>query len=722
METDLQTNVAFYLTGKIAAEQQQLQPIAGRGLRPALFATRRELDRLRYDFPLVLVEGEAGEAPVASLSAVFDGILERIAHGSEADRLRKHALRLEREIRARVAAGARGKLSALWDALAPTLVVDDALFADSLQRARTNLRLDGEVVDCGAGLARQVFLHTWKLAQKRRAAGIRNGITRRLQKLADILQAEYANSEAGKSASNLRQAFGGGPFDQFNFDAMSDLLNKAARRAPLPRRRRERINNLMSALREQRFFALDDSPAKASELYPFAFDSCSAALAAYRERLPAVIDLARAVAVADLEIKSEYCETKHDKLFAGFGENGLGRDEIELFPDYLVCLEAAALSAEEQAALTEILAANLPIKILVQTDDVIEPSPIAQGHLAFTLKSRQLAGMAMGLGEVFVLQAPASALYALRESVGRGLDYVGPALFSVYSGASPHTAGIPPYLVAAAALEARAFPAFCYDPAAGDDLASRFSLAGNPQAQADWPEHEFAYQDEFGQTVKERLAFTLLDFVACDTRYAGHFACIAREHWAPRRTPAAELLAADLARAPDQVPSLLAVDADAVLNRLIVDEKLMREARRCRTLWHSLQELGGINNSHAARFIAAAAVTAAATAPAVEAAPAASEAPPAPAEPEAEVERSADEPYIETARCSSCNECITLNGKLFVYDANRQAMIADLKAGTYAQLVEAAENCPVSVIHPGKPRNPNEPGLDDLIKRAAAFQ
>ena len=37
------------------------------------------------------------------------------------------------------------------------------------------------------------------------------------------------------------------------------------------------------------------------------------------------------------------------------------------------------------------------------------------------------------------------------------------------------------------------------------------------------------------------------------------------------------------------------------------------------------------------------------------------------------------------------------------------------------QMVEAAENCQVSVIHPGKPRNPNEPGLDELLKRAEPF-
>ena len=98
--------------------------------------------------------------------------------------------------------------------------------------------------------------------------------------------------------------------------------------------------------------------------------------------------------------------------------------------------------------------------------------------------------------------------------------------------------------------------------------------------------------------------------------------------------------------------------------------------------------------------------------PAAAAAPAAAEAAP---------ERSSDEAYIETARCTSCNECTQINDKMFGYDANKQAFIKDLDAGTYRQLVEAAENCQVSIIHPGKPRNPNEPGLDELIKRAEPF-
>jgi len=35
--------------------------------------------------------------------------------------------------------------------------------------------------------------------------------------------------------------------------------------------------------------------------------------------------------------------------------------------------------------------------------------------------------------------------------------------------------------------------------------------------------------------------------------------------------------------------------------------------------------------------------------------------------------------------------------------------------------VEAAEKCQVAIIHPGKPTNPDEPGVEELIQRAAAF-
>ncbi len=59
---------------------------------------------------------------------------------------------------------------------------------------------------------------------------------------------------------------------------------------------------------------------------------------------------------------------------------------------------------------------------------------------------------------------------------------------------------------------------------------------------------------------------------------------------------------------------------------------------------------------------------------------------------------------------------------MFAYDERKQAYIKDLTAGTYRQLVEAAESCQVAIIHPGKPRDPNEPGLEALLVRAEPFR
>ena len=79
------------------------------------------------------------------------------------------------------------------------------------------------------------------------------------------------------------------------------------------------------------------------------------------------------------------------------------------------------------------------------------------------------------------------------------------------------------------------------------------------------------------------------------------------------------------------------------------------------------------------------------------------------------------DPYIDSDRCTSCNECINLNRKMFAYNADKQAYVKDAKAGTFAQLVMAAEKCPVSAIHPGTPLNPKEKDLDKWLKRAQAF-
>jgi ferredoxin len=320
--------------------------------------------------------------------------------------------------------------------------------------------------------------------------------------------------------------------------------------------------------------------------------------------------------------------------------------------------------------------------------------------------------MAMSGGDTYVVHAPASALARLRDGLLAGMAFRGPALFCVYSGAGARLGGLPPYLAAAAALEARAFPVFTFDPSAGSDWASRLSLDGNPQVERDWPAAPLACEDARHQRRTETIAFTFADFVALDERGGRHLARVPR---AGLDTPFARVEAASLAgpvETAGAVPALWMVDAALTVQQVIVDERLLREVRRCRDQWHSLQALG-VHNSHAERLMARDPSPAA---PAVDASAIAAPAVDAPAE------RVPGDPYIDTARCSTCNECTRINPRMFAYNDNRQAYIKDPDAGTFADLVEAAESCQVSIIHPGTPRNPNEPGLDALIRRAEAFQ
>jgi pyruvate-ferredoxin/flavodoxin oxidoreductase len=125
----------------------------------------------------------------------------------------------------------------------------------------------------------------------------------------------------------------------------------------------------------------------------------------------------------------------------------------------------------------------------------------------------------------------------------------------------------------------------------------------------------------------------------------------------------------------------------------------------------------------AAPAVQSAAVSAQAPAPVQAAAvpPVAAPAQATSAAPAADDDAMVLEPFIDSDRCTTCNECTGINKKMFAYNADKQAYIKDATAGTFQQLVTAAERCPVSIIHPGTPLNPKEKDLDKWIARAAKF-
>lgn len=713
MDERFQKQVAFHLTGR--RDDSGLEPLTT-DHRPALFARYTDLTSLRYDFPLILNQDGAPERAIFSLSRLVDDAVSELSDDPHLDRIARHAYQIEAEIRPELAGSGTSDFASLWDLAARRVAERDESAQTSAAVLWKRFAAAGEIVDADAQLPFRTLRHLWSVVQEKKTRAFRKNAERLLYKLRDILEAEKQNSNAGRTPSRLKASVGAAFSGAFDFDRMSRIVGESKPAVQLSDERRERICGLIRVLEAQRFFPVGpDAPAA----YEFAFTRCEDALKAYRQRQDEAVELLRTLAVSELEAKGEYREAVHDPIFEGFGSAGLSAAELGKLPDYLVTVNTSSLDARECARIIELITAALPVKILVQSDDILEPSAVMEGHIGLAVKSRQLINSAIGLTDVFVLQSSAAHLYNLRGPLLRGLLFSGPGLFSIYSGANAHTRQLPPYLVSASATESRAFPTLVYDPSAGTDWSTRFTLEGNPTADADWPCYEFDYEGEALQARKETLAFTFADFLAIDERFSERFAVVPNDQGDGRTVPVAESMEALTEDLPGSVPSVLLIDKEFRTARAIVDARALRGTRRCLSMWHSLQELGGINNSYVERFASQRSLPLSEAPQAAQPQATSEEAVETAAETGTPVD--SDEPYIETARCTTCNECTQINSKMFAYNPDKQAYIADRSAGTFRQLVEAAEGCQVSIIHPGKPRDPNEPGLEELIQRASLF-
>ena len=738
---DQQDRASFYLTGH--RMDTHLGNVEGLGLRSAHFAPYRRLTELRYDYPLVLADGPDVHATMWSLSGLVDDLLAKVATGEDAGRVRHHAIELEREIRVRADAGPT-RLSAAWEDAARALLdasiggpdgEPDPELADSLARLTAARTVDGELVTCSHDTPREVVGHLWGLVQRERERHLTARVAHLRDDLQDILDAEQASSPAGLAGERLAASLGPVVGDELDTDALSRMLTDKRPRFTLSDSRRARVRRLLDVLTTQRFVPSgEEGTDTAPELYDFVYTDVQAALAAHRERFAATTELAKALVMAEMEADGRYREETHDALFDKWSVADLDTDTLELFPEYLVRVDAEAMTSEDSVALLEALSAGLPIKALVQVNDLLRGATQQARPAEAGLSARTLASAALASGESFVMQCASSALYHARERIVAGSSAPGAALFVVYSGEGEWLDDLPHYLAAAAAIESRVFPSYAYDPAAGDTLAERFTLGCNPQPELDWPVRRLTYQDDSVQRVALDVPFTAADFWACDARLAPHLALAADDGSDGKVVPFAEHVASNPGAWTGELPYVLMISRDERLHRVLVDRPLIHLTQRSVEQWHRLQELGGIHNSHVALELArmraqlVEELAAGAAAPTGAPAPAGAAGAGAP-EVADNAEDHVDEPqahdpylpWIETARCATCNECTAINDRMFKYNDDRQAYIADPDAGTYAELVLAAESCQVAIIHPGQPRNPDEPGLDELTKRAEAF-
>lgn len=516
-----------------------------------------------------------------------------------------------------------------------------------------------------------------------------------------------------------------------------------------------------------------------------AADPLFAAAERYEAHAAALVDVLRAERIARLELDDAYDPAHHDAVLSALDWTAMSRDELLLVPTVVALLPGASLHGARLGALLGLLSSGRPLQVLVEVDptvDALTAGP-AQGGSRLELAQVALAlreplvhqgsvtrplDMIAGFERALTTPRPGLHLLVALPEGGAGASLGGwfHAEAAVESRAHPLLRFEPdlgPDLASRLSAEGNPAPRqvwstgtlTCLGPDGQEQaLELPFTYADFALLQPALAEHFMALP--VGGDTPELTS--LLDWLAMDLDAALRrvpwihavddqdrvvrlalsrrlaFACRDRgDAWRTLQ----ELVGFDNAhvhRAVAAVRAELEAAQQAELQALqqahaaALDEA--RQTAAAEALGRLADALVQPDASFLATSVAGLAPAAPASAPRAAATPAAAEAAEAPAAAAQVAAAPAEEeddlvlgdPWIDSILCSSCNDCLQINPVMFVYNDQKQAMIGDVSKGTFEQLVRAAEKCPSRCIHPGKPLNPSEPHLDDLVQRAAAYQ
>ncbi|MBT8081365.1 MAG: ferredoxin [Gammaproteobacteria bacterium] len=489
-------------------------------------------------------------------------------------------------------------------------------------------------------------------------------------------------------------------------------------------------------------------------------------------------ELFAALRIAALEIDNKYSAAVHDSWFDEFDWQAFSDEELQHVTRVVALVSADYLAGDGLPSLSRLLGSRRPVHVISWIRAYDNPA-VRPGEGPFDTWRFELAYFGIGHRHVVVAQTSAAKHADVLAGFLCALDSNRTSLHLINRGTQTRTRQpiLDPWFVASAALESRAHPFLLVDPGAGDHAAERVRFDGNLQADHDWPLETLEYQRPDDDPATMDLAFTFADYALLMPALHEHFRVVPADLESDALVVVADYLGMDEESTGRSVPFVWGIDEAGTLLRLAVSRALVFACRDRLNYWRSLQELAGVHNVYVEaaieRVLEDARASAehernellrtheqelddARTAAAGDAmgqlvdvlmgadlssiaepvAPATMPAatPESPAvedlvEPEAEAEPavddddevSFDEPWLDTAACTTCDDCMGINKMMFAYNDDKQAYLRDATAGTYSDLVRAAEICPAKCIHPGKPLDPSEPGLEELIARAAPF-
>lgn len=635
------------------------------------------------------------------------------------------------------------------------------------------------------GLSRRAVLEVHAAALVRARRGAAKALAAEADvlahKLRDLLRVDDSKAPAGRTAAAIGAGIGAVADGLVDAAALAKTLGAARGAKAMEPARRARIERALAGL--QTWLERGEEPTlvlhggllaglemdgvRVAELR----DPLESAIGAFDGRAARIAEVLRHMRIARLEATGSYDPSRHDAAIARLGWESFAEGELRAVPSVVVVVKADAIWGS-LASFSNLLRSGRPVHVLVLEGAMGaragQTAELASGHFG-------LGYLAVAHRDAFVLQGTLARGEHLAGGLERMARAARPAVAVV---AEPSwDSPVPAEVQLEAAHQGRGTPCFVHDPDAGATWAERFDLSGNPSPEDAWVMGAADILDASGQPARVEGMFTYAHGAALDPNARPHLRLIPAEAWSDEQAEVAAWLTKGDDGAP-QVPYVEVVDEEGVVRRAVISRDLAWAARDRAQFWRVLGELAGERNEHAVRAVATARVAAEAeakrllaeqavtfeaelgrvrseaagealervarvlldldlatpasaapqlVAASVAALPAAAEAAPAapvaaaaaPAAEEDDV--SFDDPYIDTILCTTCNECVNLNPKMFKYNADKQATLADLSAGNYAQLVAAAGKCSARCIHPGKPRKGDASATPEVLARAAAL-
>jgi pyruvate-ferredoxin/flavodoxin oxidoreductase len=584
-----------------------------------------------------------------------------------------------------------------------------------------------------------------------------------------VLEDYYRN--ARKEEGRLQRSFGRFASGALDFKSLSSVLQHGYDSRTMQKDRYQRILAIARDLEKLSKAYRENPPTcRFAELE----EGAQAIFSAFESHIEGAARAFGLLRRARLEATGKYEAAEHDAFFQRFNWRQLDNSEMELCPPFVVFSRREAHYSEYLGKLLELVTSGKPLKIFVLRSGFF--TGVAETGRAAALRSASdIELLFLSLRNIYFLQTSLAGPNGMAGAIGRGLQSPRPAVLSILTDG----AGNNDFQERASqALLSRAFPHFVYDPERASDFVSCLDLGENAAPEEMWPTATLDYVSEDGETQHLERPFTFADFAVTEKEFQDQFSPLPAAVAESAAVPLVDYLDMTPAARLGKTPFVFHQDQEKHLVKLVPSQAMVAQTADKLHLWHTLQELGGIKNpfvqaaeqrlkeqltaerekslseqksqleaqlrareseavaaamrnlalrltgmSTAAPAMTAPAPAAQAPAEAVPGVPTAEPAPPAPAaEPGPAAAPVSELPWIEAKLCTTCDECTTINKKIFAYNGDKKAYILNPKGGPYRDIVRSAEKCASGAIHPGMPHDPNEKDLDKLIKRAERFQ